>query len=185
MGTRKPQDARRYARMEGFKPVFVNSLVEHRADLSGWRNLHTWSNSAATDLFAWRYDAGPQTSRMTEPTPKSMHLDERLLKRTAFVLPWLVFLFVVLRFVSLPIRNCAVVCWVYGWQAYFHEGIRVVPGKPVRFSTGVEVPTVPDLITGFGAFFITIFGLTILLIFALRIYERRFLRTNSTPHGTT
>ena len=102
------------------------------------------------------------------------HLDERLFKRTAFVLPWFGFLTVVLLFVSWPLRNFALVCWVYGSQAYFHDGVRVLPGKPTRFSTGAEAPTLPDLVTGFGAFAITFFGLTVLLIFALRFYERHF-----------
>lgn len=104
------------------------------------------------------------------------HLDERLLKRPTFILPWLGFLTVVLLFVSWPLRNFALVCWVYGSQAYFHDGVRVLPGKPIRFSTGVEAPILPDLVTGFGAFIITVFGLTLLLIFGLRFYERHFSR---------
>ena len=100
------------------------------------------------------------------------HLDERLFKRAEFILPWFAFLILVLLFVSWPIRNIALVCWVYGSQAYFHDGIRVLPGKPIKFSNGVEAPMLPDLVTGFGAFVITVFGLTILLIFLLRFYER-------------
>ena len=82
------------------------------------------------------------------------------------------FLTLVLLFVSWPIRNIALVCWVYGSQAYFHDGIRVLPGKPIKFSNGVKAPMLPDLVTGFGAIVITVFGLTILLIFLLRFYER-------------
>ena len=100
------------------------------------------------------------------------HLDERLFKRPEFILPWFAFLTLVLLFVSWPIRNIALVCWVYGSQAYFHDGIRVLPGKPIKFSNGVEAPMLPDLVTGFGAIVITVFGLTILLIFLLRFYER-------------
>jgi hypothetical protein len=70
------------------------------------------------------------------------------------------------------------VCWVYGSHAYFHDGIYVLSGKPVRFSNGVEAPKLPDLVTGFGAFIATVFGLTMLLIFALRFYERYFARRN-------
>ena len=99
-----------------------------------------------------------------------------MFKRPAFILPWLGFLSVVLLFVTWPLRNFALVCWVYGSRAYFRDGVRVLPGKPIRFSTGVEAPTVPDFVTGFGAFIITVLGLTLLLVFALRVYERQFRR---------
>jgi hypothetical protein len=82
----------------------------------------------------------------------------------------------VLVFITWPVRNIALVCWVYGGHAYFHDGLRILPGKPVRFSNGLEVPALPDMVTGFGAFIITFFGLTILLILGLRYYERHFAR---------
>jgi hypothetical protein len=99
---------------------------------------------------------------------------ERLFRHTGFTIAWVAFLVVFLKFVSWPIRNIFLVCWVYGSQAYFHEGIRVLKGKPIRFSNGELAPTFPDLVTGFGAFFITVIGLTILLIFLVRFYERHF-----------
>ena len=46
--------------------------------------------------------------------PQPQHLDERLFERPVFILPWIGFLIVVLLFVSWPIRNFALVCWVYG-----------------------------------------------------------------------
>jgi|SRR5579872_5168487 len=119
---------------------------------------------------------------MNEPNSQPKHLDERLFDRLLFSLPWLAFMMLVLLFVSWPIRNIALVCWVYGSHAYFHDGIRVLPGKPVRFSNGAEAPTLPDLMTGFGAFVVTVFGLTTMLIFMLRIYERHFVRRDD--HAT-
>lgn len=109
---------------------------------------------------------------MTKANPHSKRLDERLFARSTFVLSWIAFLAAVVFFVSWPLRNIALVCWVYGSKAYFTDGVRVLPGKPVRFSTGVEAPALPDFVTGLGAFIITVLGLTILLIIVLRIYER-------------
>jgi hypothetical protein len=106
--------------------------------------------------------------------PEPKHLDERLFKRFEFILPWFAVFFAVLLLVSWPIRNFALVCWVCGSQAFFHDGVRVLAGKPTRFSTGVLAPTVPDIVTGIGAFFITFLCLKILTIVALRFYERHF-----------
>ena len=111
---------------------------------------------------------------MDESTQREQYLDERLFKRTGFQFFWLLFLGVVLVFVSWPIRNIALVCWVYGVHGYFDEGIRVLPGKATRFSNGVEAASFPDFVTGLGAFLITVVGLSMLLVFALRLYERRF-----------
>ena len=99
---------------------------------------------------------------------------ERLFRRTGFTIAWVAFLAVFLTFVGWPIRNFFLVCWVYGSQAYFHEGIRVMKGKPIRFSNGELAPAFPDLVTGFGVFIMTPFGLTILMIFIVRFYERHF-----------
>lgn len=103
-------------------------------------------------------------------------LAHRLFKNFYFTISWVAFLAFVMSFVSWPLRNCALVCWAYGSDAYFHHRIRVLYGKPCRFSTGELVPTLPDVVTGFGAFAFTVFGLTLLLIFALRLYERHFDR---------
>jgi hypothetical protein len=105
-------------------------------------------------------------------TSPAMHLDERLFKNFWFIVGWFGFLTVVLRFVSWPLRNIALVYWVYGKKGYFIDGIRVEPGKPTVFSNGIKASTFPDLVTGFAAFFITVMGLTMLLIFFLRLYER-------------
>ena len=111
---------------------------------------------------------------MDQPSSQPPRLDARLLSDTKFVVAWVGVLAVFLLFVGWPLRNIALVLWVYGSRGYFDEGIRVLPGKPIRFSNGVEAPTLPDLVTGFGAFFITVLGLTLLLIYGLRFYERHF-----------
>jgi len=85
------------------------------------------------------------------------------------------------RTVAWPLRNIALACWVHGWDAYSQAGLRVLPGKPTKFSNGELVPTFPDLVTGFTAFFATALGLTFLLIFALRLYERSRM-TNDNRH---
>lgn len=118
---------------------------------------------------------------MEKQEAKHEELAAKLFKNLKFIVCWFGFLTVILLFISWPIRNFALVCWVYGSRAYFHEGIRVLPGKPIRFSNGVLAPTLPDLVTGFGAFIITVFGLTMLLIFILRIYERRKLKRQLNP----
>ena len=73
------------------------------------------------------------------------------------------------------IRDAVLVCWVYGRDAYFLGGLRVLPGKPIRFSNGELAPMGPDMLTGCGYFLIGALGTTLLLIFALRLYERRRL----------
>jgi hypothetical protein len=98
----------------------------------------------------------------------------RLFARKDFAVPWVVFLAAVFTFVAWPIRNFLLVCWVYGSDAYFRGGIRVLSGKPIRFSNGELAPTLPDIVTAFGMFLVTAFGLTLLLIFAVRFWERHF-----------
>jgi len=48
------------------------------------------------------------------------------------------------------VRDMTLVIWVLGREAYFRDGVRVLPGKPVRFSTGELAPQLPDMVTGFG-----------------------------------
>jgi len=103
-------------------------------------------------------------------------LATKMFAKPVFAISWPLFLMFFFVLVSWPIRNIALVVWVYGSHAYFHDGIYVLPGKPIRFSNGVDVPAWPDLVTGFGAFIITTFGLTLLLIFALRFYEKHFAK---------
>jgi hypothetical protein len=101
---------------------------------------------------------------------QSPDLVSRVFENRAFTAAWIVFLFQI--FVSWPIRNALLVCWVYGSDAYFHHGVRVLPGKPIRFSNGDFAPQFADMVTGLGVFFVTALGLTLLLIFALRLYGR-------------
>jgi hypothetical protein len=84
---------------------------------------------------------------------------------------WFAFLFVLIP-VFWWVRDMFLVAWVYGWHGYFHDGIRVLRGKPIMFSTGQPAPLLPDLVTGFGYFISVVGGLTILLTLGLRIYER-------------
>jgi hypothetical protein len=109
---------------------------------------------------------------MSELPPESEDLAARLFKNSHFILAWFGLIACVLVFVAWPIRNFALVCWVYGSDAYFQQGIRVLPGRPVRFSNGQLAPGIPDTITAFGAFLITVGLLTASLLLALRLYER-------------
>ena len=107
-------------------------------------------------------------------------LATRIFAKPYFAISWVAFLSGMFLLVSWPMRNIALVCWVYGSNGYFRRGIRVLSGKPIRFSDGELVPILPDLVTGFGAFFITVGGVTLLAILALRFYERRY-GTRATP----
>jgi len=84
---------------------------------------------------------------------------------------WILFLAVVVT-QFWWIRNTALVWWVKGREAYFRDGVRVLPGKPTRFSTGELVPQFPDMVTGFAYFIILTLGLSAVLIVGLRVYER-------------
>jgi hypothetical protein len=111
-----------------------------------------------------------------QPVEQREDLPVRLSENFYFQVSWLIFLGLMITFVGWPIRNIVLVWWVYGTDAYFHEGVRVLKGKPIRFSNGELAPTLPDFVTGFGAFFVTTVGLTVLLIFVLRLYEGCFPR---------
>jgi hypothetical protein len=106
-------------------------------------------------------------------------LATRTFATPSFAILWAIFLGGILMFVAWPIRNIALVCWIYGRDGYFQQGIRVLPGKPITFSDGALVPLLPDLITGF-AFFTAVGGLSLLAILALRLYERHLGR-RATP----
>lgn len=101
-------------------------------------------------------------------------LATRMFAKPYFAISWAVFLGGMVLLVGWPIRNIALVCWVYGSDGYFNKGIRVLSGKPVRFSDGELAPILPDLVTGFGAVFVTVGGLTLLAILVLRFYERHY-----------
>ena len=102
-------------------------------------------------------------------------LATRVFKSFYFGIIWLVFLAFTVRLVW-PLRNALLVIWVYGRAAYFEQGIRVLAGKPVKFSTGSEAPAWPDLATGFAVFIVTVLGLSLLLFYALRFYENIITR---------
>jgi hypothetical protein len=103
------------------------------------------------------------------PQPKE-DLASRAFGNFYFTIAWVAFLAVVLRFVW-PLRNALLVCWVYGRNAYFRDGIHVLKGKPTRFSNGEIAPNLYDLATGALAFVVVVFGLSVLLILGLRLYE--------------
>jgi hypothetical protein len=100
-------------------------------------------------------------------------LATRVFSNFYFTIGWMLFLAVAVKLVW-PLRNALLVFWVYGSDAYFHQGIRVITNKPTTFSNGARSPDFPDLVTGFGVFLITVFGLSLLLIYALRLYENFF-----------
>ena len=106
-----------------------------------------------------------------DPT-KLGSISERLFNRSGFAFLWVVFMGFFFTYVAWPLRNIVLVCWVLGSRAYFHEGVRVVGGKPVRFSDGTLVPAFLDIATGIGTFFVTGFGLIFLLLFSVRCYLR-------------
>jgi hypothetical protein len=107
---------------------------------------------------------------MATDADRSNDLVSRVFNKPLFALAWVIFLaIVVTKFWW--IRNAALVCWVYGRDAYAH-GIRVLPGKPTKFSNGEVAPNLPDFVTGFAFFMVVVFGLSLLLIVGLRLYER-------------
>ena len=98
-------------------------------------------------------------------------LATRALNNRWFAIAWVVFLAVVVTSLWW-VRDAALVWLVYGRDAYFHRGVRLLPGKPIRFSTGELAPRWADMVTGFGFFAVVVFGLSLLLIFGLRFYVR-------------
>jgi hypothetical protein len=102
-------------------------------------------------------------------------LTSRVFAKRWVQLGWMIFLAVMVTKVAWPLRNIVLVCMVNGVDAY-QEGVRVLPGKPLKFSNGVLVPRFLDFVTGMVAFFTFALGLTLLLILALRLYERLLLR---------
>lgn len=96
---------------------------------------------------------------------------ERIFQNTGFTLGWVIFLGTFVTFVSWPVRNRFLVWWSYGGHA-LESGVHVLKGRPLKFSNGESVPHSHDVATSFGAFFITVIGLTFLLILAVQCYER-------------
>ena len=113
---------------------------------------------------------------MSEKPPKPQDLARRVFENLYFAVSWAVFLGAVFIYVGLPFQRALVVLWVRGSDAYFHQGIRVLRGKPAKFSDGSLVPSIPDALTGLTVFMLTAVGLSLLLVFVLRFYERHFQR---------
>jgi hypothetical protein len=106
-------------------------------------------------------------------TTKPTGIASRVFDNPLVTLAWVCFLILVLMFISFPIQRVLLVLWVYGMEGY-HQGIRVIPRKPLRFSDGTLVPQELDILTGAGMFFLTTVGLTLALFGVLRVYEISF-----------
>ena len=106
------------------------------------------------------------------PPSTSPDLASRVFENRHFQAAWALFLFLIVL-LGWPIRNALLVLWVYGSAAYFHGGIRVLPGKPIRFSDGTLAQPLPDMVTGIALFILTTGGLTFLVFAGLKLYERR------------
>jgi hypothetical protein len=74
-----------------------------------------------------------------------------------------------------PLRDIALVYWVRGRAAY-DAGIRVLQGKPTRFSDGQIAPDLPDFITGLLTFVVAIFSAVVISWFFFRVYEKIYSR---------
>jgi len=108
---------------------------------------------------------------------------ERIFQNTSFTVIWVIFLGAFVGLVTWPARYAVLVWWSYGRHAYFADGLRVMKGKPLKFSNGELVPHSHDVVTAFGAFFITAIGLTFLLILVVRLYERFVGKRGKLPEG--
>jgi hypothetical protein len=117
---------------------------------------------------------------VSEPTSKPKDLATRVSSDTKFQIAWVLFLGVIITYIGVPIQRFLIVLWVRGSNSYFHHGIRVLRGKPVRFSDGALVPDLPDFVTGIIVFFLGIMlGLSLLLFYTLRFYERHFQKQSN------
>jgi hypothetical protein len=109
---------------------------------------------------------------MSEPDAKAEDLGTRTFSGP-FAIVWALFLFLLVGIVGVRLRNALLVCWVRGADAYLHHGIRVLKGQPLKFSDGALVPRLPAALLFFAVFVVVVFGLSFLLLFALRIYDKR------------
>src|SRR4051794_7525672 len=107
------------------------------------------------------------------PNPLRIRLVSQAFGNTWFATGWALFL-CFMTAILWPLRNALLVCWVHGRDAYFRDGLRVLPGKPIRFTNGELVPDWPDFVTGAALFLTVTFSLTALLILLLRAYEHRY-----------
>jgi len=106
---------------------------------------------------------------------------ERIFQNTGLTVVWVIFVGAFVGFISWPIRNRVLVWWSYGQHAY-ESGVHVLKGRPLKFSNGELVPHSHDVLTAFGAFFITVIGLTFLLIVIVRLYQRFVGRRKPANH---
>ncbi len=72
--------------------------------------------------------------------------------------------------ITLPLALVAEVYWVYGFDGYHKQGIRVVGGKPRRFSNGELVPAMPDIVTSFSALIVAGVVTNVLVVLGHRGY---------------
>jgi hypothetical protein len=72
--------------------------------------------------------------------------------------------------VTWPLRNIALVYWVYGPAGYHTQGIRLVKSKPAFFSNGEQPPSFPDFVTGMSAVLVAFFAALALVALAKRMY---------------
>src|SRR5258708_3462642 len=117
---------------------------------------------------------------MSETPSKPLDLAGRVFENFYFAVSWAVFIGAVFIFVGLPFQRALVVLWVRGSDAYFQKGIRVLRGKPVKFSDGLPVPSLPDAATGFAVFMVTAVGLSLLLFF-FYVFMRDILNASYEP----
>lgn len=106
-------------------------------------------------------------------------LANRVFGNTKFQLAWVLWLGLIFVCVGIPLQRFLVVCWVRGLDAYLTHHIRVLPGKPVKFSDGQSVPSLPDAVTGFAVLLVVALGLSLLMFHGLRFYERHFRISSS------
>ena len=92
---------------------------------------------------------------MSEPQAKTPDLGTRMFNGP-FAIAWALFLFLLFGFGGVPLANALVVCWVRGTDAY--QGIRVLKGRPLKFSDGLSVPGLAEAVAGFGVFVVIVFG---------------------------
>jgi hypothetical protein len=103
--------------------------------------------------------------------PSRPELAERLFASRWFKVVWIAVL-VALLVRLWWVHDAVLVRWRYGHDAYSRQGIRVLPGKPARFSTGELVPQGMELVVGFAYFIAVAFGSSVLLVIVLRACER-------------
>jgi hypothetical protein len=102
------------------------------------------------------------------PQPR---LETRLFGSVLFAVPWCISLALLIRKLWW-VRDALLVIWVHGYDAFFVEGLRVLSGKPVRFSNGELAPSVPDFFTGLLFAVVVMFSASFLVVILLRFLER-------------